>query len=158
MRVGNHVVAALAALLLLVGCAGEPPSTRTLQNRLATSLDPAQTCNRPASVEYVPNGVRVRIPDTSLFVVGRTDLSACGQYVMASVVEAMLAPQVMLMVVEPSGDVNAPGAFLPRQRAGTVTAFISNKGFVGTQPRVVVQSSAAPPGNWGIVLAVADQP
>jgi hypothetical protein len=149
---------ALAALLLLDGCACEPSSTQTLQSRVATSMDPARTCNRPASVEYLPNGVRVRIPDTSLFVVGRTDLSACGQYAMTSVVEAMLAPQVMRMVVESPGDVNAPDAFLSRERAGTVTRFIANPGFAGTQPRVVVRPASGPPGNWGIVLAVADQP
>jgi hypothetical protein len=78
---------------------------------------------------------------------------------MASVVEAMLDPRIMQVVVEPAGDVNAPNAFLPRERAATVGAFVANAGFAGTQPRVVVQpASAAPPGNWGIVLAVADQP
>jgi hypothetical protein len=158
MRAGNHLVAALAALLLLDGCACEPSSTQTLQSRVATSMDPAETCNRPASVEYLPNGARVRIPDTALFVAGRADLSACGQYVMAGVVEAMLAPRVMLVTVEPAGSPNAPGAFLPRERAATVTTFISHTGFVGTQPQVQVQPASGPPGNWGIVLAVADQP
>jgi hypothetical protein len=121
-------------------------------------MDPTQTCNRPASVESLPNGARVRIPDTSLFVVGRGDLSACGQFAMASVVEAMLDPRIMQVVIEPAGDVNAPDAFLPRERAATVGTFIANTGFAGTRPRVVVQPGSGPPGSWGIVLAVADQP
>jgi hypothetical protein len=61
------------------------------------------------------------------------------------------------VVVEPAGDVNAPEAFLPRERAGRVRAFLSNAGFVGTQPPVLVQPASGPSGNWGIVLAVADQ-
>jgi hypothetical protein len=158
MSTGNHLVAALAALLLLDGCSCEPSSTQTLQSRVATSMDPAETCNRPASVEYLPNGARVRIPDTSLFLAGRADLSACGQYAMASVVEAMLTPPIMQVAVEPAGDLNTPDAFLPRERARTVTAFISHTGFAGTPPRVVVQAASGPPGSWGIVLAVADQP
>jgi hypothetical protein len=156
MKAGIHAVAALAALFLLDGCS-EPSSTQTLQRRVAIRMDPAQTCNRPASIEYLPNGARVRMPDTSLFVVGRTDLSNCGQYAVSSVVEAMLDPRIMQVVVEPGGDFNAPYAFLPRERADNIRALLSNTAGTATQPPVLVQPAPAPSGSWGIVLAVADQ-
>ena len=156
MKAGVHAVAALAALFLLDGCA-EPSSTQTLQHRVAIRMNPAQTCNQSANIEYLPNGARVRISDASLFVVGRTDLSACGQYAVSSVVEAMLDPRIMQVVVEPASDINAPVAYLPRERAENIRSLLSNAGFVANQPPVLVQPALGPSGSWGIVLAVADQ-
>src|SRR5581483_564650 len=102
-------------------------------------------------------GARVRMPDTSLFVVGRTDLSNCGQYAISSVVEAMLDPRITQVVVEPAGDINAPEAFLPRERAENIRGLLSHAGFVRAQPSVLVQPASGPSGSWGIVLVVADQ-
>jgi hypothetical protein len=94
-------------------------------------MDTAQTCNQTASVQYLPGGARIAAPDTSLFTIGRTDLSACGQYILSGVVQSMLDPRIMQVVVEPGGDINAPDAFLPRERAVIVGA---SPGFVGQGP------------------------
>jgi hypothetical protein len=109
------------------------------------------------SIDYLPDGVRIRLADTGLFVIGRPDLSDCGRLTLGSVVEAMLNPRLMQVVVEPGGDINMPEALLLRERAATVQAFFTNAGFTGTQPPVLVQPAVDPSRNWGIVLAVANQ-
>lgn len=147
-----HVALALVAPLCVAACT--EPSAQMLQRRAAASMDPAQTCNQTASVQYLPDGARIEAPDTSLFTIGRTDLSACGQYILSGVVQAMLDPRIMQVVVEPGGDINAPDAFLPRERAVTVQAFLSNVGFVAGQPPVLVQAAVIPARSWGIVLTV----
>ena len=156
MNIGINGISLVAALLV-VGACTEPSSTQLLQSRVTTSLNPAQACNRQTSVEYLPTGARVRIPDTSLFVIGKTEVSDCGRYVLGSVVEAMLDPRIMQVTIEPGGDVKAPDAYLPRERAGTVAGLLSNVGFVPGQPPVVVQSAPVQSsGIWGVVLAVSD--
>jgi hypothetical protein len=141
------------AALLLAACS-EPPAVQVLNDRVTASMSPAQPCNGPASVEHLPNGARIRIPDTALFTVGRTDLSPCGGYAVASVVEAMLDPRIIQIVIEPGGDINAPDAFLPRERVGVLRASLSNPGFLPTQPSVLVQPAAVPSRVWSIVLTI----
>ena len=143
------------ALLVLSACS-EPSSIQQVQSRATTSLNPAQPCNSQASVEYLPNGALVRIPDTSLFVIGRTDVSDCGRYALSSAVEAMLDPRIMQVIVEPPGDINAAYAYLPRERANTLVALLSHPGFVTGQPPVVVQPPPVQsPNIWGVALEVA---
>jgi hypothetical protein len=100
----------------------------------------------------MPGGVRIGAPESSLFTIGRTDLSACGQYILTGVVQAMQDPRIMQVVVEPEGDINAPEAFLPRERAVTVQAFLSKPGIVAGQCPVLVQAAAIPTRSWGFVL------
>src|SRR5690349_8260336 len=155
MRTFVTAVPVLAAALLMGACT-EPSSPQMLQMRAATSMNPAQSCNSQATVEQLPDGARIRVPDTVLFVVGRTDLSPCGQYALASAVEAMLDPRIMQVVIEPAGDLDSPYAFLPRERANTVKAMFTYPGFVPGQPPVLVQPPPVPAGNlWGVVLTVA---
>jgi hypothetical protein len=147
-----HLLPALAMLLSLGACA-EPSSTQTLSERVSTRLNPDQLCNRPASIEYLPNGTRVRVPEVSLFVGGGTDLTECGQYALASVVEAMLDPHIMQVVVEPAAAENGPDATLSLRRADMVKRLLSNVGFTQTQPPVLVLPTAVPSqGAMGIVL------
>jgi hypothetical protein len=152
MKAAIHGVIMLAALSL--AACSEPPPVQVLNSRVAASMSPVQPCNRPASVEYLANGARIRIPDTALFTVGRKDLSECGQYAVASAVEAMLDPRIMQVVIEPGGDLDAPDAFMPRERVGSLRASLSNLGFVPAQPPVLVQPAAVPSRDWGIVLTI----
>ena len=87
MKAAIHGVTMLAALLL--AACSEPPPVQVLNSRVSARMSPVQPCNRPASVEYLPNGARISIPDTALFTVGRTDLSPCGEYAVASAVVAV---------------------------------------------------------------------
>ena len=136
MKAAIHGVTMLAALLL--AACSEPPPVQVLNSRVSARMSPVQPCNRPASVEYLPNGARISIPDTALFTVGRTDLSPCGEYAVASAVEAMLDPRIMQIVIEPGGDINAPDAFLPRERVGSLRALLSNPAFVPAPSPVLV--------------------
>jgi len=147
---------ALGALLLLSAC-GEPSSLEVLNRRAAASMSPDQPCNSAASVQYLPNGARISLPDSALFVVGRSDLSACGQYALSSAVQAMLAQRIMQVIIEPAGDINAPYAGLAREKADRVKGVFSNVGFVSDQPPVLVQPSAgASTGVWGVMLTIAE--
>ena len=147
----------LAALLLLTAC-GEPSSSDTLHARVARRSIPDQQCNMKASVQYLPDGARISMPDSALFTIGRAELSACGQYAMSSAVEAMLDPGIMQVVIEPGGNLEAPYAGLVRQRADTLTAVFTKASFVPYQPPVPVQTkSVGQTGIWGVVLTVANK-
>jgi hypothetical protein len=149
----TYLLPVIAIVLVLGACS--KPSTQVLADRVAASLTPAEPCNRDASIENLPNGTRVRLPEASLFVNGKADLTACGQYALASVTQAMLAPPIMQVVIEPDADMNAPGSYVSAQRADTVRKMLSNVGFIFTQPPVLVQPPAVPsPGTLGIVLTV----
>lgn len=145
----------VAALLWLSACGG-PPSSDVLNRRVAASMSPEQSCNSAASVQYLPNGARISLPDSALFVVGRSELSPCGQFALASAVQAMLVPHIMQVSIEPAGDIDAPYAGLAREKAERVQKLFSNVGFVSDQPPVLVQpSSGTLTGVWGVVLTMA---
>ena len=154
MKSSMYVAPALTALLLLTACS-EPRSAHILNSRVTASMTRAQPCDSSERVEYLSNGARITMPDTALFVVGRTDISQCGQYALASAIQAMLDPRIVQVVIEPGGDVNSPEAYLPRERTARLTAMLSDVGFVPSQPPVLVQPAPAPPaGIWGIVFTV----
>jgi hypothetical protein len=119
-------------------------------------MDQAEPCARPVNVTTLPNGTSIRLPGAALFLSGRPDLSPCGQYTLASVVQTMLDPRIMQVVIEPEDGATAEGSPLSLRRADTVKAMLSNVGFTQKQPPVVVQPAAAPsPGMLGIDLIVA---
>jgi len=154
MTTGAHLLPVLATLLTLGACA-EPSSTQTLSDRLTASLTPGEPCNRQASIEYLPNGTRIRLPEAALFVRGKPDLSECGHFALASVTQAMLAPPIMQVVIEPEADVNDPVSSLSLQRAETVRKSLSYVGFIFTQPPVLIQPvTTSTPSSFGIVLTV----
>lgn len=148
--------AALTVLLLLAGCV-EPASHDVLNARVAARMTPGVPCNAQVSVQNLPNGSRVSMPDSALFTIGRPDLSECGQYAIASTVEAMLDPSIMQVTIEPGGDLQAPYAGLVRQRADTLNQVFAKASFVPYQPPIPVQTMPSGPiGTWGVVLTAAD--
>jgi hypothetical protein len=145
----------IPVILLALGACSEPSSTQLLSSRVPARLNQTVPCNRPVSVEFLPDGARIRLPETSLFLIGRTDLSPCGQFVLASVTEALLDPRIMQVVIEPQSSVNTPASVFALQRADTVQKALSNVGFTQRQPPVLVQAAPTPsPGALGILLSV----
>jgi hypothetical protein len=145
----------IPAILLALGACSEPSSTQLLSSRVPARLNQTVPCNHPVSVEFLPDGARIRLPETSLFLIGRTDLSPCGQFVLASVTEALLDPRIMQVVIEPQSSVNTPASVFALQRADTVQKALSNVGFTQRQPPVLVQAAPTPsPGALGILLSV----
>jgi hypothetical protein len=154
MKSNSHAMPALAVFLLLTACS-ELSSSDVLNSRVSDRMAPAQPCNKTVSVEYLPTGARISMPDSTLFTLGRPDLSPCGQYAMASAVQAMLAPRIVQVVIEPGGDIEAPYNGLAQQRAETLKRTFTNVGFVPFQPPPLVQSTPGPQiGVWGVVLTV----
>lgn len=154
MRRTPQLVPAIAVLLALGACS-EPSSTQMLSDRVTTGLNPSQVCNRPANIEYLPNGTRISFPASSLFVSGRADLTGCGHYAVASVTQAMLDPRIMQVAIEPQAFVQGQESYLSVQRTDTLKGLLTNVGFTQTQPPVVVQPAATPSQDvFGIVLTV----
>jgi hypothetical protein len=152
----SNILAApmLGTLLVLVAC-GEPPSGDILRARIADRMASNQVCNR-ASVEYFPNGARISLPDSALFIIGRAELNPCGQYEVASIIETMLNTGNMQITIEPTGDIEAPYYGLARQRAEILKELFSNVAFVPFHPPVLVQVKSTGSGVWGIVLTAAN--
>ncbi len=145
----------LLAVLLGLGACSQPSSTQTLSDRVTTSLSPAQSCNREASIEYLPNGTRIRFPASAIFVSGKADLTGCGQYAVASVTQAMLNPHIMQVAIEPAPDAQGQGSYLSQQRADRLQGLFTNVGFTETQPPVLVEPALASTQDvFGIVLTV----
>lgn len=136
----------MAAVLLAVSaCSGGPSNTQVLSNRITARLTQVEPCNRPVSIEYLKNGVRVHFQETALFVDGQATLTACGQYAVASVTQAMLDPAIMQVMVEP-GD---PSSALSLQRSEAVRKMLSNVGL--RQPPVLIGITPSS-GGLGILL------
>lgn len=151
-----HLLAApaLASLFFLNAC-GEPSSPDVLKARVAQRLATNQQCDSKATIQYLPDGARITMPDDALFVIGRDELSPCGQYAMASAVQAMLSSGVMRVEIEPGGNIDAPYAGLVSERADALGTMFAKAAFVPYQPPVLVQSlSSGQAGVWGIVLTV----
>lgn len=145
----------LGALLALTAC-GEPLSTDVLKARVADHMASDPVCNKRANVEDLPDGARVSLPDNALFIVGRAELNPCGQYAMASVIEAMLNTDIMQVVIEPTGDIDAPYYGLARQRAEVLQGMISKVAFVPFHRPIPIQMKSTGSAAWGIVLTVAN--
>ena len=157
LKAAIRPMVATTTLLLLTACS-EPSSSDDLNARVGAHMTPNQPCNAKASVQYLPDGARISMPDSALFTIGRADLSACGQYAMSGAIEAMLDPGIMQVVIEPGGDLEAPYANLVRRRADTLTEVFTKASFVPYQPPVPVQTKAVgQTGIWGVVLTVANK-
>jgi hypothetical protein len=145
----------MPAMLLALAACSEPSSTQVLSSRIPVTLSQSQPCNRPVSVEFLQDGARIHFPESHIFLIGRSDLSPCGSFALASVTQAMLDPRIMQVVIEPQSDANAPASVFALQRADTVQRTLSNVGFTQRQPPVLIQSAPTPsPGVLGIVLSV----
>ena len=154
MRANNLAAPALASLFLLAAC-GEPSSPDVLKARVAQHMATNQDCDSQANVQYLPNGARITMPDRALFIIGRAELSPCGQYAMASTIQAMLSSAVMRVEIEPGGDIEAPYAGLVGRRADALETMFAKSAFVPYQPPILIQSDpAGPAGVWGVVLTV----
>jgi hypothetical protein len=138
MRARVLAAPVLATLLALAACA-QPSNTATLQSRADLRLTQAEPCNRMATIEYLPDGVRFQVPQAALFVPGSTNLNDCGRYTLSSMMEAMLDPALIQVIIEPDPEYLTAGYILPQQRAETVRAFFTDAGFTRRQPPVLVQ-------------------
>jgi hypothetical protein len=145
----------IPAILLALGACSGQSSTQVLSSRISAGLDQTMPCNRPADIEFLQDGATIRFPETMLFLTGRTDLSPCGRYALASVIQAMLDPRIMQVVIEPQSSAAASPSEFALLRAATVQRTLSHVAFTQGQPPVLVQPALTPsPGLLGIVLSI----
>src|SRR5215469_8157944 len=129
MKANILAAPALASLFFLSAC-GEPSSPDVLNARVAQRMATNQECDSKATVQYLPDGARITMPDDALFITGRDELSPCGQYAMASAIEAMLSSAIMRVEIEPGGNIDAPYAGLVSQRADVLGTMFAKSAFV----------------------------
>lgn len=124
----------VAQLVLLLGCASER-SPQDLGDRLQVELSP-ELASGSVTLERLPDGARVTLPDQTLFPTGGAELNAKGRDILSSLVEALLAPP--LLQVEVAGPAGAPMQ-LQQARVRAVTEFLQgiqvapNLLFIGLQ-------------------------
>jgi outer membrane protein OmpA-like peptidoglycan-associated protein len=154
-RKTTGIVSAVAALLALGACS-HTSNTQLFSERLAATLKPGTICNNQATVEYLSNGARIRIPEASLFDNGRADLTRCGQYTLASVTQAMLDLSLMQIAIEPGPE--APTTPLSQQRADAVAAWLSQAALLAPLHPTVIsdQAMAQSPGALAVLVQVSD--
>ena len=144
----RHRIAGLAVLLgpavLAAGC-----STSTVQRRSAEQTNRFQVLLAPqivrgqVAVEPLPDGARVVLPEALLFPPGSAELDDGGRYLLASVVEGLLAPPLLRIDVAA-----APGASpaLQQAREQSVTAFMQAfQAGPAMEPRELEQTLAPSP-------------
>jgi hypothetical protein len=137
-------VAAMVSLLLLATACSSETGTRgapRLAERLQLRLAPDITAGR-ATLEPLPDGARVTIADQALFPGSSTELDENGRFILASVIEGLLAPRILrVQMIETA---TAP-AGVQEARARAVAEFFEDYGLGPTLEPPVVQA-AAPPG------------
>jgi hypothetical protein len=135
----------VAQLVLLVGCASER-SPQDLSDRLQVELSP-ELANGSVTLERLPDGARVTLPDQTLFPTGGAELDARGRFVLTSLVQALLAPP--LLQVDVAGPAGTPMT-LQQARVRAVTQFLEgiqvapNLLFTGLQEEPPATDGVAP--------------
>jgi hypothetical protein len=134
----------LCPLLLVAACSSGDPAQR-LGERLQLRLAP-DIASGNATLEQFPNGSRVTLTEQSLFSSGGTELDDKGRYVLASVIEGLLAPRILQIEV-----VEAPWspAWMQGARVQNVKQFFEDYG-LGTTLQPVIPPQGLPPGQVGI--------
>jgi hypothetical protein len=135
---GWRSAAAFGAALLLAGCGMQGETVRQLNARMQVGLAP-QVAKQQASVQRLQDGTRVSLAEDSLFMPGSAVLSAQGQYVIASVIQGLMAPAVMEIEVTPPA-ATSPG--LQQARVAAIRQFFTDYA-LGPQLLASVSAPAA---------------
>jgi|ERR1700733_11986549 hypothetical protein len=85
-------------LLAACGSSGVNQATSHLQDRLQAQLGP-DIATGQAALQPLPAGARVAFPDPTVFASGGTELDDKGRDVLASTIQALLAPRLMRVEV-----------------------------------------------------------
>jgi len=114
-----RLTALLGLAVIVAGC--EPSTVQQLGDRMQFRLTP-QLANGQAGLQRLPDGAQVTIADQTLFPNGSTQLSDQGRYVLASVIESLMAPN--LLQIDVSASPSTSGG-LQQARVQAVTQFLS---------------------------------
>jgi hypothetical protein len=148
------MAALLAPMLLAVACtssSGVSRSAQELGQRLQVGLAPDVAAGR-AALEPLPDGARVTLSDVALFPTGATELDDKGRYVLASVIQGLLSPRILLIEIteSPASPVGLQGL-----KARAVTQYLEEYGLQSTlQPPVPPDSAGAVPRGLTITVSI----
>ena len=135
---GWRMAAAFGSILLVAGCGLQRETAWQLNARMQHGLAPEVAQHR-AGVERVTDGTRVTLAEDALFAPGSAVLSAQGQFILASVVEGLMAPRLMEIQVTP-GAMASPA--LRQARVAAVRQFFVDFA-LGRQLQASVSAPAA---------------
>ena len=126
-RPAVHRAILLGSLLLTAGCSCGSP-TQDLNARLQARLAPQLATNQ-AALQQLPDGSQVLLIDQSLFTVGDAQLTDQGQYILASVIEALIDPRLLRIAI---ADQPGTSAYLQSARIQAVNQYFTDYGLAGT--------------------------
>jgi hypothetical protein len=119
-RMMRRLTALLGLVILVAGC--EQGTMQQLGDRMQFQLAP-QLANGQAGLQRLQDGAQVTLADATLFPSGSAELSDQGRYVLASVVEGLMAPNLLQIDVSESP---ATPAGLQQARVQAVTQFLNS--------------------------------
>ena len=157
MRIqAGRLVALFFPMLFVVACTSSGNnSVMHLGQRMQVLLAPDIAAGR-VSLDQLPDGALVTLPQQSLFPIGRAELDGKGRYILASVIQGLLDPGILRIQIS---DAAGTPVGLQTAQARAVTEFFVDYGLgPALQPSVAPQDlppgsvSAAPPG---VVITVS---
>ena len=98
---GWRLAALLAPLAFAAGCAGSGGTAQHLDARMQERLAP-EVAARQGDVHPLPDGTRIELSEQALFPPGSAVLDAQGQFILASVIEGLMAPRLMMIEIAPA--------------------------------------------------------
>jgi len=148
---GWRMAAAFGSILLVTGCAGlQQETVRQLNARMQIGLAP-QVAQQQAGVQGLKDGTQIMLAEDTLFAPGSAVLSARGQFILASVIEGLMAPPLMQIEVTPSA---ATSPYLRQARVAAVRQFFTE---YALGPQLVASGPApnpAAPQSFAITVHV----
>jgi hypothetical protein len=120
---GWRTTAAFGSILLVAGCGSlQHETVQQLNARMQIGLAP-QVAQQQAGVQPLQNGTQITLAEDTLFTPGSAALSARGQFILASVIEGLMAPPLMQIEVTPSA---TSSPYLRQARVAAVRRFFTN--------------------------------
>lgn len=137
---GWRMAAAAGSVLLVAGCGMQDETVGQLNARMQIGLAP-QLARQQAGVQRLKDGTQVTLSEDALFAPGSAVLSAQGQFILASVIESLMAPPLMQIAVTPSA---ASSLYLQQARVAAVREFFTDYALGPQLVAVSVPNPAAP--------------
>lgn len=120
---GGRLAVLLTPILLMAGCgSGSQQVTEELGNRMQDRLAP-QLATGQAGLVRLPDGVQVSLAEDSLFAPGSAQLTPAGSYVLAGVIEGLLAPSLLQIDVTETSPTTLA---LQQQRVQAIRNFLTD--------------------------------
>ncbi|HUN41886.1 MAG TPA: hypothetical protein VMU81_16500 [Acetobacteraceae bacterium] len=133
------MAAAFGSIVLVAGCGVQNETVWQLNRRMQIGLAP-QVAQHKADVQQLKDGTQITLAEDTLFVPGSPVLSPQGRFVLASVIEGLMAPPLMQIELTPSASTSP---YLRQARVAAVRQFFTD---YTLGPQLLASVSAPAPG------------